>query len=176
MTNDAYPMRWQRYKYDDDRPCYDDTNTNPKANPISNTPSNPTTRLIYHQVNAGDDLIRQGDNGDYFYIIETGVFVIIVNGNQVAELHAGRSFGELSLMFCTPRAATVRAVTTSMVFALDRDTFRMVLANGHIQKNKDISDGLNKVPLLAGLTEAQIAKITGHICFIVILSEPKHLP
>lgn len=120
-------------------------------------------------MNAGDDLIRQGDNGDYFYVIESGVFVIIVNGSHVAELHAGRSFGELSLMFCTPRAATVRALTASMVYALDRDTFRMVLANGHIQKNKDISNGLNKVPLLAGLTETQIAKITGHICFILNL-------
>ena len=115
-------------------------------------------------MNAGDDLIKQGDNGDYFYIIENGKFVIIVNGSQVAELHAGRSFGELSLMFCTPRAATVRAVTTSKVYSLDRETFRMVLANGHIQKNLAISYGLNKVPLLAGLTEPQIAKITGQSC------------
>ena len=64
-------------------------------------------------------------------------------------------------MFCTPRAATVRAVKNSVVYALDRVTFRMILANGHIQKNLAISDGLNKVPLLAGLTEQQIAKITG---------------
>ena len=70
-----------------------------------------------------------GQRGDYFYIIETGSFEVLVNGLVVSTLENGKSFGELALLYNTPRAATVQAVTQSVVFALGRDTFRNTLAN-----------------------------------------------
>ncbi len=111
-------------------------------------------------VKQDENLISQGDTGDYFYIIESGRFAVIVNGTAVAELEVGRSFGELALMFNSPRAATIRALTPSVVYALDRATFRLVLANSQTMKSVAISEALNKVPLLNGLTEPQVAKIT----------------
>ena len=111
-------------------------------------------------VKQEENLISQGDTGDYFYIIETGKFAVIVSGNMVAELEEGRSFGELALMFNSPRAATIRALCPSVVYALDRATFRLVLANSQTMKSVAISEALNKVPLLTGLTEPQVAKIT----------------
>jgi cAMP-dependent protein kinase regulator len=90
-------------------------------------------------VKKGDVVIRQGDEGDAFYIVDEGTFDIYVlrnktdsmNGNalgeKVATVGSGSSFGELALMYNSPRAATV--VCTSehggRLWALDRDSFQV---------------------------------------------------
>lgn len=60
-------------------------------------------------------VIKQGDRGDHFYVIESGVFEVFVSGVLVhtysTEGGAHASFGELSLMYGKPRAATVTAKT-----------------------------------------------------------------
>jgi len=53
---------------------------------------------------AGDVIIRQGDPGDYFYIIKSGSVLFEVHGKGVGKAGKGASFGELSLLY------TVRAV------------------------------------------------------------------
>lgn len=62
------------------------------------------------------------------------MFEVIVNGVAVATLESGKSFGELALLYNTPRAATVYALTNCVVYALDRDTFRNTLANTSFSK------------------------------------------
>jgi len=52
-------------------------------------------------------LINQGDAGDNFYVVDEGTFHIFVNGKKVLDVGPGGSFGELALMYNTPRAATV---------------------------------------------------------------------
>lgn len=54
-----------------------------------------------------DVIIKQGDVGDFFYVLDTGATRIEVNGKKVAEVGTGGSFGELALMYNAPRAATV---------------------------------------------------------------------
>ena len=60
------------------------------------------------QVEEGQHVINQGDNGDYFYVIESGQFDIFVDGHPVGDIGAGAAFGELALMYSSPRAATVQ--------------------------------------------------------------------
>ena len=122
--------------------------------------------MVRVTVKEGDSIIAQGDVGDYFYIIESGKFSILVDDEPVSELESGRSFGELALMFGAPRAATVRAVSDSVVYALDRKTFRLVLANSQAVKNLAIQEALMKVPLLAVLSESQIAKVTDIVALL----------
>jgi len=61
----------------------------------------------------GDTIIREGDDGDYFYVISSGLYDIYVNkdGNgdkKVNTLENEGSFGELALMYSQPRSATVK--------------------------------------------------------------------
>lgn len=58
--------------------------------------------MFERKVQAGELVIRQGDDGDYFYVIERGTFQIIVtldNGTDkvVGEYHDSGSFGELAV-------------------------------------------------------------------------------
>ena len=73
-----------------------------------------------------------GEEGDYFYIIHKGEVDVYVNNAKVGSIGEGGSFGELALIYGTPRAATITvkesasgsSVTT---FRLDRESYRMLL-------------------------------------------------
>lgn len=59
------------------------------------------------EFNAGDQPITQGDEGDVFYVVQSGDFTFIKDGKEVGKVGANGSFGELALMYSQPRAATV---------------------------------------------------------------------
>ena len=74
-------------------------------------------------------LIRQGDVGDRFYILEEGRAEAAVDGKVVAAYGPGDGFGEIALLHDVPRTATVRVVAPSRVMALDRPHFLSVLTD-----------------------------------------------
>lgn len=115
-----------------------------------------TSAMEKVRVESGEDLIVQGQEGDFFYIIEKGKFSVLVNSQYVGCLEEGRSFGELALLYNNPRAATIRALESCVVYALDRNTFRNTLANSSFSKNVMIQEALCMVPLLEGLTDDQV--------------------
>ena len=59
--------------------------------------------MFEYKVKSGDYIIRQGDDGDNFYVVERGLYNIYVNtanGNQlVGKCEDSGSFGELALMY-----------------------------------------------------------------------------
>ena len=71
--------------------------------------------MARRSVAPGTDLIKQGDTGDYFYVIERGDYDIFVNGQKVVSFTRGDSFGELALLYNCPRAATCRSRANSEV-------------------------------------------------------------
>jgi Cyclic nucleotide-binding domain len=57
-------------------------------------------------VEAGTKIITEGEEGDYFYVLESGAVEFSVKGKVVGEpATAGDSFGELALLYTCPRAA-----------------------------------------------------------------------
>lgn len=50
-----------------------------------------------------------------------------VNGEWVTSISEGGSFGELALIYGTPRAATVKAKTDLKLWGIDRDSYRRIL-------------------------------------------------
>eukprot|EP00501_MAST-03F_sp_TOSAG23-6_P000026 GSMAST32.ASY1.ANO1.27.1 assembled CDS len=55
----------------------------------------------------GDVVIKQGDAGDTFYVMEKGVVEIIIGGKTLGAIQSPSAFGELALMYSSPRAATL---------------------------------------------------------------------
>jgi len=106
-------------------------------------------------VNAmpGEVIIQQGDEGDNFYIIDTGDVEVYVNGEKVVQIGEGGSFGELALIYGTPRAATVKASTGTDVklWGIDRDSYRRILMGSTIRKRKMYEEFLSKVSILENL-------------------------
>lgn len=101
-----------------------------------------------------------GQDGDYFYVIESGIFTVLVDGKPVSQFAEGSSFGELALLYNSPRQATVRADTDAVVYSLDRDTYRFLIAQSSADRTLEIKRALNSCPLLAELTEEQLEKVS----------------
>lgn len=115
------------------------------------------------RVTAGEDIIKQGDQGDYFYVLDSGEFDVYVNGvndnNPVLRYKQGGSFGELALMYNTPRAATVRAVTDSVVWAVDRATFRHIILESRRQQAQRYEEMVSSINLLQSLEPNEKSRI-----------------
>ncbi len=79
----------------------------------------------------GEVVIREGDEGDYYYVIESGRFQVsrTVGGAEVvlAELKTGDPFGEEALVSEAKRNATVTALTDARLLRLDRQHFNELL-------------------------------------------------
>jgi MFS family permease len=59
---------------------------------------------------AGTDVLRKGDPGDAFYVIESGRLAVLDEGHTLRQLGPGDSFGEIALLHSVPRTVTVRVV------------------------------------------------------------------
>ena len=81
------------------------------------------------QAQAGEDLVRQGDPGEEFFVIASGTATVRRDGDDVATLGEGSFFGELALFDPAPRNATVTAVSSVTTIALSRDAFEQILAD-----------------------------------------------
>lgn len=85
------------------------------------------TRGLGTEYRDGDVICRQGEPGDRMYVIQSGrVLVCREEGEQeipVAELAAGKVFGEMSIFDRKPRSATVRAKGPARILTLDKRAF-----------------------------------------------------
>ena len=74
-------------------------------------------------VAAGEDVVVEGQPGDFFYVIESGQAEVVRRGTPVARLTSGASFGEEALLQEISRNATVRMVTDGRVLRLAKGDF-----------------------------------------------------
>ena len=68
--------------------------------------------------------------GDKFYVVESGTLTCSISGlGVVAEYSRGESFGELALLYDTPRAATIEVPTFAQecaVWSIDVAHFKQI--------------------------------------------------
>ncbi len=80
-------------------------------------------RLVHLKVPAETEVVRQGQDGDCFYIVRTGTADVLVDGFLVGSVTPGGYFGERALLRNVPRMATVRSREPMELLALGRADF-----------------------------------------------------
>jgi len=97
-------------------------------------------------------IIEQGDeDADFFYVIQSGKYDTFVNETLVHTYDNAGSFGELALMYNTPRAATIKAATEGLIWALDRNSFRRIVLKTAFLKRRMYEDFIESLPILKSL-------------------------
>lgn len=105
---------------------------------------------------AGDTVIEQGDEGDNFYVVDSGTLEVWKaepeeESKKVLELTSGMSFGELALIYNQPRAASVKAVDDVNLWAIDQETYKRILMGSTMKKRKEYEEFLSKVEILSSI-------------------------
>ena len=86
-------------------------------------------RMQEMEVEEGDVIINEGDEGDFFYLLHRGEASVLVkdpqtgDNNEVAVLLPGSAFGEDALLSNSPRSSTVKMVTAGVLLKLSKDDF-----------------------------------------------------
>jgi MFS family permease len=89
-----------------------------------------SAHLRRNEVAAGEWIIRQGDVGDRYCVVDDGEVDVLVDDVLVRRLGPGAGFGEIALLRNVPRTASIRARTAVVLWTLDRDIFLASVA-GH---------------------------------------------
>ncbi|CAM4507385.1 cAMP-dependent protein kinase type II-beta regulatory subunit isoform X2 [Lepidochelys kempii] len=114
-------------------------------------------------IEGGEHVIDQGDDGDNFYVIDRGTYDIYVKcdgvGRCVGTYDNHGSFGELALMYNTPRAATIIATSPGAVWGLDRVTFRRIIVKNNAKKRRMYENFIQSLPFLKSLELSERLKV-----------------
>ena len=116
-------------------------------------------RMERLEVEAGDSIIEQGAEGDYYYLIEHGVAMVskVTDLNDapkvLAELGEGEAFGEEALASDNKRSATVSMKTDGRLLRLNKKDFVELLKEPLITQ---VSRGLAESKVAAGAIWADV--------------------
>lgn len=101
------------------------------------------------QYKAGDFVIREGEHGDFFYVIESGSAQVVSKGSKMkAKLSPGHYFGEEALVGDTLRNASVVMLSDGCLMRIDKAVFTHLLLEPNIRYLSfgDVVDaGLNQI-------------------------------
>jgi CRP-like cAMP-binding protein len=146
--------------------------------PLFATMDNAELRLLVSRMRPeryapGQIIIRQGEPGDKFYVIERGhVDVIVRDERGVSEvanrLGRGDFFGELALLRDTPRTATCRATVPTHLLSLSRQDFDHLVKSRFALREKlgesiSRAELLRRLPLFAELDAQQIQLLASRL-------------
>ncbi|XBW36600.1 hypothetical protein QEN19_002172 [Hanseniaspora menglaensis] len=116
--------------------------------------------LRYQEFPENTDIIVEGDEeGEYFYIIETGTVEFLKGSKVLGSAGRGGTFGELALMYNSPRQATVRSKTFCKMYLLDRITFKKILLNNSYSQRNLYEKFLKTLPILSNLSDLERNKL-----------------
>lgn len=96
------------------------------------------------RITPGTILFRQGDIGNYFYIVKEGQLQIETE-HGIKMILPNDTFGEMALIESKQRTATVKCVETAILFILEGKCFRDIVAQIN---NNDLKDKLSFLTII----------------------------
>ncbi len=83
------------------------------------------------RLNEGFALIREGDRGEYLYIVVTGEILIHVGKKEINRHGKGDHFGEMALLDDAPRSASATAMEETLLLKIGQDDFLEIMMDHH---------------------------------------------
>ncbi len=133
------------------------------------------------EVRAGESVLRKGETGAHLYIVEKGRFAVLRHEGsfgdlatqpaeqvtQSAQMGAGDMFGQLAMLHDATRRATVTASEPSVVWLLDRQAFRSMVADDsqrQFEEKFTLLSGLRVLPSLLAPAAHHLSRASKSAC------------
>ncbi|CAF3644069.1 unnamed protein product [Rotaria sordida] len=113
---------------------------------------------LYH-VKSEQILMREKEQGDYFYLIQTGIYEALINDKQVKIYNNEGSFGELALLYNQTRLATIRALTDGKLWRMNREIFSQVVRFVAFKKRQRHLEFIKKCQILQNMNEKEMLDV-----------------
>lgn len=115
--------------------------------------------LVLSKFKPGDDVIKEGSEGDSMYIVAAGELLVTQGGQDLRTLLTGDVFGELAILYNCKRTATVKAKTAVRLWCMERQTYRTIITNKSKKKREQLMGFLKTARTLKDLNDVQLSKI-----------------
>lgn len=115
--------------------------------------------LVLSRFNIGDEVIKEGSEGDSMYIVAGGDLQVTQAGQDLRTLTTGDVFGELAILYNCKRTATVKAKTPVRLWCMERQTYRTIITNKSKKKREQLMGFLKTARTLKDLNDVQLSKI-----------------
>ena len=90
----------------------------------------------WHEYEDGDEIVREGEIDDRFYIIVSGQASVEANGNKLGLLEDGACFGETSYVSGAKRTASIRAEGSVTILRVSSTLMEQVSSSCQLRFNK----------------------------------------
>lgn len=116
--------------------------------------------LDHRLVPAGVEVIKQGDEGNELFILDEGSVAFYIDGVKCGEASNGATFGELALLYNSPRAASVFTQSPSKLFTLDRVTFKRIMVAKLSEKRRHSQEVLASIDVFSHIPDSLRLRIS----------------
>ena len=104
-------------------------------------------------------LFKQGDNGNFFYLLKSGELELTLPNNEKKIFKKGDLFGELALIQKNKRSGTVRSIGETEIYCLESNIFKDVILKLNTLDLKERIYFLTLIPIFKILNNFQIQDI-----------------
>ena len=88
---------------------------------------NLSEKILEEKFNDGESIVKEGEEGNKFYIIKNGKVEILIGGKYIRTLNESEYFGERVLFFHEKRSATIKAIGEICLFSISQDDFENII-------------------------------------------------
>ena len=106
-----------------------------------------------------DFVMKEGENGDKLYVVESGELDVTIDGNFIRTLQSGALFGELALLYNAPRSATIKCTTDCVFWCLDRSVFKAIQRVARSAMVMQRSEWLTMCPDIKKLGSVELSRL-----------------
>ncbi|XP_021703513.1 cGMP-dependent protein kinase, isozyme 1 [Aedes aegypti] len=115
--------------------------------------------MYSREFRSGEYVIHEGQAGSHLYVSAAGEFEVLKDGKFLGLMGPGKAFGELAILYNCTRTASIRVLSDSRVWVLDRRVFQQIMMRTGLQRIEENVNFLRSVPLLKNLSNDVLTKI-----------------
>jgi CRP-like cAMP-binding protein len=115
--------------------------------------------LILYTIGADHVLFKEGDLGNFFYIVKSGELVLSFPDLESKTLHKGDTFGELALIQMSQRSGTAISLTPCEIYCLEGCLFRTILKRVNLIDHRERSSVIKYISIFKGLTANEMSNL-----------------